>query len=513
VRDLGRDDVHFHLAGDGPELDRLRQQSAALGIADHVTFGGWIADHQLLEMLSTADVCVCPDDVNEMNDKSTMNKIMEYMAVGKPIVQFEMTEGRYSAQGASLYARPNDVRDFALKLVELLDDPERRQVMGEIGRARIDSELAWSHQIPKLLAAYDAAFAARSARRGQASGERELGRRPSETIEISVKGKAVVVPAVRVHGRAVVVSGRWLRIARIHDEEWIPTPLPEDPGAFVRVLRNAAPTPDLFTFEQALSRPPVEHPYPFELEDVAAIEITTHSDWWNALPRIGRKNVRRAERRGVVVERARFDDALVRGIKEIYDETPVRQGRRFWHFGKDLETVRRINANYLDRSDFLAAYHGGRLIGFMKIVYTDRVARIMQILSSKEHSDKRPSNALLAKAVEVCCQRGMTHLVYGRYFHGGREDTPLSDFKRRNGFKRIELRRYFVPLTLKGEAALTLRLHLGVAHLLPRAAARFALKARTKLYTRWPTLGGVRSGRHDVPSSAAGIARDRTADT
>jgi glycosyltransferase involved in cell wall biosynthesis len=111
-------------------------------------------------MLNTADVCVNPDVANEMNDKSTMNKIMEYMALGKPIVQFDLTEGRYSAQDASLYARRNDPFDLAEKLVDLLDDPARRAQMGEIGRRRVEHELAWSHEAPRLLTAYEALWSA-----------------------------------------------------------------------------------------------------------------------------------------------------------------------------------------------------------------------------------------------------------------------------------------------------------------------------------------------------------------
>ncbi len=158
VHTLGRRDVQFHLVGGGPEIAALQAQTAALDVADYVTFAGRVPDGELVEMLNTADVCVNPDEVNEMNDKSTMNKIMEYMALGKPIVQFETTEGRFSAQGAALYARPNDARDLAAKLVELLDDPDRRRAMGAAGLERVRTELAWSHQVANLLAAYDAAF-------------------------------------------------------------------------------------------------------------------------------------------------------------------------------------------------------------------------------------------------------------------------------------------------------------------------------------------------------------------
>jgi glycosyltransferase involved in cell wall biosynthesis len=149
-----RRDVQFAICGGGTELDALRSMARELDVEDCVEFFGRVSDAQLWEVLSTADVCVNPDRANEMNDKSTMNKIMEYMALGKPIVQFDLTEGRVSAGDASLYAAPNDTVDLARKLAELLDDPARRDTMGAIGRARVERELAWHHQIPKLLQAY-----------------------------------------------------------------------------------------------------------------------------------------------------------------------------------------------------------------------------------------------------------------------------------------------------------------------------------------------------------------------
>jgi glycosyltransferase involved in cell wall biosynthesis len=154
VHDHGRTDVHFGLVGGGTSLDDMKALAAQLGIADYVTFTGRVPDADLLAMLNTADVCVNPDIANDMNDKSTMNKIMEYMALGKPIVQFDLTEGRFSAQKASLYARRNDPADMAAKILELVDDPGRRARMGEFGRRRIEKELEWRYEVPKLLGAY-----------------------------------------------------------------------------------------------------------------------------------------------------------------------------------------------------------------------------------------------------------------------------------------------------------------------------------------------------------------------
>lgn len=156
VFDLKRNDIHFGLVGGGTSLAELKDLARSLKVAPFVTFTDRIPDEQMLAMLNTADVCVNPDIANEMNDKSTMNKIMEYMALAKPIVQFDLTEGRFSAQDASLYARRNDSKDFARKIIELIDDTALRQQMGEAGRTRVLNDLAWHHEIPRLLAAYDA---------------------------------------------------------------------------------------------------------------------------------------------------------------------------------------------------------------------------------------------------------------------------------------------------------------------------------------------------------------------
>jgi glycosyltransferase involved in cell wall biosynthesis len=159
IVDMNRKDVHFGLVGGGTSLRQLEAYAEELGIADYVTFTGRVPDQEMLEMLNTADVCVNPDVANELNDKSTMNKIMEYMALGKPIVQFDLTEGRFSAQQASLYAKRNDAADMAEKIIELIDDPELRARMGQYGRHRIEHELEWHYEAPKLLAAYGALFA------------------------------------------------------------------------------------------------------------------------------------------------------------------------------------------------------------------------------------------------------------------------------------------------------------------------------------------------------------------
>ena len=168
IKNLGRQDIHFICVGGGPELPNLRQLVREKGLEDVINFTGRLPDREMLEVLSTADICVNPDRPCELNDISTMIKIMEYMALAKPIVQFESKEGKFSAQTSSLYAdKTNPVADFAHKILWLLERPDERERMGRIGRDRIEKELAWKYSVKNLLAAYDAALATPQHRSGE----------------------------------------------------------------------------------------------------------------------------------------------------------------------------------------------------------------------------------------------------------------------------------------------------------------------------------------------------------
>jgi len=156
-----RTDVIYRLCGGGPEVAALQRQVIDMGLENEVFFEGRVSDQRLSDVLATASVCVNPDEFNELIDKSTMNKIMEYMAAGRAMVQFDLTEGRVSAQEASDYAKPNDAADLADKIVALLDAPERREQMGAFGCKRVVEQLSWEHEAPKLLAAYEALFTSR----------------------------------------------------------------------------------------------------------------------------------------------------------------------------------------------------------------------------------------------------------------------------------------------------------------------------------------------------------------
>ena len=163
IKNLGRRDIHFTCVGGGPGLAGLQKMTQDKDLGEMVNFTGRVPDHELLEVLSTAEICVNPDKPCQMNDISTMIKIMEYMALGKPIVQFDLKEGRFSAKEASLYSdNGNQVKDFANKILWLLENPDERKKMGEFGRRRVEEELAWEHSVPNLLAAYRRAFSKRA---------------------------------------------------------------------------------------------------------------------------------------------------------------------------------------------------------------------------------------------------------------------------------------------------------------------------------------------------------------
>jgi hypothetical protein len=179
-----------------------------------------------------------------------------------------------------------------------------------------------------------------------------------------------------------------------------------------------------------------------------------------------------------------LDEALVSGIKSIYDETPIRQGRRFWHYRKPLESIKREYSSYLDRARFIGAFFEGQLVGFVKLVRIGATARFMQILSLSAHYDKRPTNALLAKSIEICAQSGISQLIYGQHVYDNKIDSSITEFKNRNGFKQVLLPRYYIPLTKKGRIALSLRLHHGFKQKLPIGIREVFLTARTAVYQR-----------------------------
>jgi hypothetical protein len=280
------------------------------------------------------------------------------------------------------------------------------------------------------------------------------------------------------------ISGRALRIARL-DAELYHFLL--DPEPMIDRLRRSQDRVDIFTFMQGLPETAPKYVYPMEWDNLAILPISSFENWWNN--QIGfksRNKAKQAEKKGIEIREVQFDENLVRGIWEIYNECPVRQGRQFRHYGKDLGTVHKNEATYLDFSTFIGAYQGEELIGFIKMVSDEAgvQAGLMNILSKLKQKDKAPTNALLAQAVKSCADRGISYLVYGNYAYGNKQRDSLSDFKERNGFKRIEIPRYYVPLTRLGRVALRMGLHHRLVERIPESIAGRLRDLRRHWYSR-----------------------------
>jgi hypothetical protein len=304
----------------------------------------------------------------------------------------------------------------------------------------------------------------------------------TEKTTVRIKGRERSFHAPRVAGLELVVTGRIVRTAQVRDEWYTDFP---DPEGFLESLMGQRPPADVFTFVQ---RPPnfaPMHDYHMELDNIAAIGLEEgYEHWWSKqINSKTRALVRKAEKSGVTVRVVDFNDELVRGIEGIYDETPVRQGKLFWHYKKGFDYQKQIHATYLDRSEFVGAYYQDELVGFIKLVYSGVTANTMHIISKIAYRDKAVNNALVAKAVEVCCAReGCQYLVYDKLDYGSGA-ASLQLFKRNNGFRKMDLPRYYVPLTTRGRWGLQLGLHRGLAHFLPRRVIDVALDVRSKWYS------------------------------
>jgi Acetyltransferase (GNAT) family len=290
-------------------------------------------------------------------------------------------------------------------------------------------------------------------------------------VETRVKGVTIKVPSVRVGPANIMVRGGFLKMAVVQDEELVEGDPITDPDAVVRRIRKAGLKADVFTFAQPLSDASPRFRYYFEWDNLAVAQVASYKSWWAELSDAVQRAVKKAKKLGVVLKRVEFDDEFVKGICGINNETPVRQGRSFWHYNKDFDTVKEENATYPDRNIFIGAYYENELIGFVRMVKVGKKAEIINILSQMRHYDKRPANALMAKAVEVCEEEGLSQLVYCNYVYRD-PNSSLTEFKRRNRFEQVLVPRYYIPLTLKGRLALALKLHHGPKALIPLALLR-----------------------------------------
>lgn len=289
---------------------------------------------------------------------------------------------------------------------------------------------------------------------------------------------------MKIAGKDIKISGQLIRIACLDGDKY---EFPGDPEALIASLRCSGTRIDLFTFLQPLPDTAPNYAYPIEWDNLAVLHVSTFENWWNHQIRsYPRNRARQAEKKGVVIREIPFSEALIEGICEIYNETPVRQGRRFPHYGMTKDAARGYARTFPDRSIFIVAFLDDKIIGFAKLVTDEnrRQACLVHILSMAQHKDKAPTNALIAQAVRSCASRGISYLVYENFTYGKKQRDSLSHFKEVNGFQRVDVPRYYVPLTLIGKAAFRLRLHHKLVDRLPESWASALREFRKNWYAR-----------------------------
>jgi len=289
---------------------------------------------------------------------------------------------------------------------------------------------------------------------------------------------------IKICGKDVKIEGRFLRIAHFDGDKYN---FPDDPEAVLDGLRNCGARIDLFTFLQRLPETSPKYAYPMERDNFAVLPVSSFEVWWTKqVDNKTRNMVRKGEKKGVGTREMVFGDTVVRGIWGINNECPIRQGKRFPHYGMSLERTLEYAGTFLDRSIFIGAFLGNSMVGFVKLV-TDETrthACVVHILSMVQHKDKAPTNALIAQAVRSCAERGISYLVYENFAYGKKQRDSLSHFKEINGFQRLDLPRYYVPLTGIGWTAFRLGLHHKFVNYLPESIGAKLREFRKAWYGR-----------------------------
>ncbi len=282
---------------------------------------------------------------------------------------------------------------------------------------------------------------------------------------------------INIGAKQFCVQPGLTRVLALHDEFIDEISNPE---STLREIKREAVPADLLTFLQLPPDTSPKFPYHMQWDNLAVLSISTYENWiTKQIHQNPRNKIRKAEKNGVTVRAEGFSDRLAVGLVELFNETPTRRGRRYAYFGWNLEMVRQGWATELDRSLFLVAYHHDELIGFIKLVVGARIARTSGTIAKQAHRDKAPMNALFAKAVEVCASRGVPLLVYGKYSYGNKGEDSLTVFKKYNGFRKVDVPRYYVPLSIRGRIGLALRLQRPMSERIPGPLLKALLRVRS----------------------------------
>jgi hypothetical protein len=291
-----------------------------------------------------------------------------------------------------------------------------------------------------------------------------------------IKGQPARIKCMDILGQRYALSRGPVSILRLEDEWYEDV---NDPLAVTEELRvSRGFKPDVFTFWQRLPETKPRFDFSVEWEEIAALKIESYEHWWSKQVKGTTRNmIRKSQKAGVVIREALFDDDFVDGMCRVFNETPVRQGRRFWHYGKDRSTIREQFARRLFRERLIGAYLDDEMVGFAMLGNASRYGDLGQIISMIRHRNKAINNALIGKAVEICERENLQYLVYAYW-----SDSSLADFKRHSGFEQVRLPRYFVPMTARGQLAMKLGAHRGWKAMIPEGLKRKFKHWRSRWY-------------------------------
>jgi hypothetical protein len=259
----------------------------------------------------------------------------------------------------------------------------------------------------------------------------------------------------------ISISGKVFRVARLR-HEWCE--FLDEPVEWIEKMKRQKPGADLFTFLQEAHLPRPQLSFHHETVGASVVTIKSFDDWWKELHFKARNKARKAHKTGVEIHETELNDQFVRGVEKMYNECPIRQGRKFTHYGEKFEAIKKDLGSFPGKTVFTGAYLNGELIGFMKLFEGTGILRIIHILAMLEHRDKCVMDALIAHAVKICDEKNISHLHYGDWTSRG-----LGAFRVKYNFQRHDCIRYFVPLTTRGKFMLNLRLHRPLRERLPQS--------------------------------------------
>jgi len=276
-----------------------------------------------------------------------------------------------------------------------------------------------------------------------------------------------------VDGREFYRRGRLVRVCGLAAAWYEPI---ENPEALIASLKQHKPKQHIFTFFQRVPHTIPRYNYYKESYPVSVITLKNYEDWWeNSIKKYTRQAVKMSQKKGIIVKVSDFNDEFMEGITSIHNETPIRSGKKYPHYNVSTNSVKKREGTFIDRSIFLGAYYEKQIVGYAKLIFEEEFVDVAQLLSKMNHRDKCVTNALVAKIVEICSQREVRHIVYGDF-----NSTSLGDFKRHNGFLRMDLPRYFIPLNNIGAVALKLKLHHRPSEWIPDKTRPFLFYLRKR---------------------------------